>query len=90
MFIFRLDYQGWRRNHFSTKFNDFYVSQIRCKRVSKTPVQIVGVADEPIRRVYLSDITVDEAGSPNEMKFAKEVLFKQVDIVGIVLNSPTP
>lgn len=90
LFIFRMDYHGWRGNHYPTKFNDFYVSEIHCKSVDKTPIQIVGVADEPIRRVYLSDITVDAAGSPNEIKFAKQVLFEQVDIAGTVLNSPAP
>jgi len=52
MFIFRMDYHGYRGNHYPTKFNDFYISNIRCASVKKTAIEIVGVADEPISRVF--------------------------------------
>lgn len=89
MFIFRMDYHGWRGNHYPTKFNDFYVSDIRCKSVEKTPIQIVGVADAPIRRVFLSNVAVDAGGNPNEIKFTEQILFEGVSIEGTVQESPT-
>ena len=33
MFIFRMDYHGYRGNTFPTQFNDFYAGNIRCKNV---------------------------------------------------------
>lgn len=82
MFIFRMDYHGYRGNHFPTKFNDFYVSDIRCGSVAKTPFKLIGVEDEPIRRVFLSNITVKKAGQKNELAFVDAVFFDNVVING--------
>jgi hypothetical protein len=82
MFIFRMDYHGYRGNHFPTKFNDFYVSGIKCKKVVKTPFRIVGVKEEPITRILLDNITIDEAGEENIIEFAEELVFNEVNIQG--------
>ncbi len=82
MFIFRMDYHGYRGNHFPTKFNDFYVSGIKCKKVEKTPFRIVGVREEPISRILLDNITIDEAGEENVIEFAENLLFNEVIIGG--------
>jgi polygalacturonase len=82
MFMFRMDYQGYRGNHFPTKFNDFYVSGINCKRVEKTPFSIVGVSDEPISRILLDNITIGEAGEESAIEFAEDLLFNKVIIGG--------
>jgi polygalacturonase len=78
MFIFRMDYHGYRGNHFPTRFNDFYVSGIRCKEVLKTPFRIVGVEDQPITRILLDDINIEEAGEESVIEFAKNLVFHQV------------
>jgi polygalacturonase len=83
MFIFRMDYHGYRGNHFPTKFNDFYVSRIKCKEVLKTPFRIVGVEDEPINRILLDDITIEKAGEESVIEFAENLVFHQVSIKGI-------
>ncbi len=82
MFIFRMDYHGYRGNHFPTKFNDFYVSGIKCKKVEKTPFRIVGVREEPISRILLDNITIDEAGEENVIEFAENLIFNEVMIGG--------
>ncbi len=82
MFIFRMDYHGYRGNHFPTKFNDFYVSGIKCKKVEKIPFRIVGVNEEPITRILLDNITIDEAGEDNVIEFAEELVFNEVSIQG--------
>ena len=82
MFIFRMDYHGYRGNHFPTKFNDFFVSGIKCKKVEKTPFRIVGVVEEPITRILLDNITIDEAGEENVIEFAEKLIFNEVNIQG--------
>ena len=70
--------------HFNTitKFNDFYVSGIKCKKVEKTPFRIVGVREEPISRILLDNITIDEAGEENVIEFAENLIFNEVMIGG--------
>ena len=68
MFIFRMDYHGYRGNHFPTKFNDFFVSAITCGKVDKKPFKIVGVADQPIERIYLNNITIEQAGEDSQFE----------------------
>lgn len=78
MFIFRMDYHGYRGNHFPTKFNNFFVSDIKCDKVDGTAFKIVGVADEPIRDIYLANIQVDKAGVATELKYTENIAFKEV------------
>ena len=82
MFIFRMDYHGYRGNHYPTKFNDFYISNIQCDSVNKTGLVIVGVDDEPIRRLFLSNITIKKADQSKILSFTKDILFENVWING--------
>ena len=82
MFIFRMDYHGYRGNHFPTKFNDFYVSGITCGKVDKKPFKIVGVPDQPIERIYLNNISIKEAGEESQFEFAENLIFREVKIGG--------
>ena len=82
MFIFRMDYHGYRGNNFPTKFNDFFVSGIVCGSVEKTPFKIVGVAKEPITRVMLDDIRIDRVGEDSKIEFANDILFNDIIIEG--------
>ena len=88
MFIFRMDYHGYRGNHFPTKFNDFYVSGINCREVLKTPFRIVGVEEEPITRIMLDDITVQKAGEESVIEFARDLVFHRVSIQGANFQPP--
>jgi polygalacturonase len=88
LFIFRMDYQGYRGNLFPTKFNDFYVSGIQCKKVTKTPFRIVGVEEEPITRILLDNITIDEAGEESVIEFAEDLVFNEVSIEGKPFQLP--
>jgi len=80
MFIFRMDYHGYRGNNYPTKFNDFFVSGIVCKKVQEKPFKIVGVPEEPITRVLLDDITIEEAGMDSQVEHASDILYNDVDI----------
>ncbi|MEL6558680.1 MAG: glycoside hydrolase family 28 protein [Bacteroidota bacterium] len=80
MFIFRMDYHGYRGNNFPTKFNDFYVSNITCNRVEKTPFKIVGVEDEPITRILMKDVNINSAGEESIIQNAEDLIFKDVTI----------
>ncbi|MEO1051874.1 MAG: glycoside hydrolase family 28 protein [Bacteroidota bacterium] len=82
LFIFRMDYHGYRGNNFPTKFNDFYVSNIRCKQVLEKPFKIVGVEEEPITRIFLNDIEIGMAGEKSEIAHANDILFHDVKIQG--------
>ncbi|NMM47565.1 glycoside hydrolase family 28 protein [Marinigracilibium pacificum] len=82
MFIFRMDYHGYRGNNFPTQFNDFYISDITCDLVEKTPFKIVGVEEKPIEKVFLADINIEKAGEENAIEFATDILFNNVKIEG--------
>ena len=82
LFIFRMDYHGYRGNHYPTQFNDFYASDIECKQVEKQAFKIVGVADAPIRRVLLDNITIHSTLQPMESEYAEELLFNEVSVNG--------
>ncbi|MEM9897003.1 MAG: glycosyl hydrolase family 28 protein, partial [Bacteroidota bacterium] len=78
MFIFRMDYHGYRGNNYPTKFNDFYVSGITCSEVRERPFKIVGVEEEPISRIFLSDIKVKQAGMDSQIENITDLLFNNV------------
>lgn len=82
MFIFRMDYHGYRGNHFPTKFRDFYVSDIHCKSVEGTAFKIVGVPEEPIINVFLKDIVIEESGEAKEIRHAENIIFDNVSVNG--------
>jgi len=82
MFIFRMDYHGYRGNNFPTKFNDFFVNGIQCGKVEEKPFKIVGVEAEPISRIFLRDIKVEEAGAQSQIEYAEEILFDGVFVNG--------
>ncbi|MEL7117835.1 MAG: glycoside hydrolase family 28 protein [Bacteroidota bacterium] len=80
MFIFRMDYHGYRGNHFPTSFSGFYAEQISCQYVNGPAIKIVGVEAAPIRKVWLKDINVNHATKPNEFLFTEEILEDEVFI----------
>ncbi|TRX52068.1 glycoside hydrolase family 28 protein [Fulvivirga sp. M361] len=82
MFIFRMDYHGYRGNHFPTAFNDFYVSDITCGNVEMKPFKIVGVPDQFIKRIYLNNIKIRTAGENSEFQHTEDLLFSNVTIAG--------
>ncbi len=86
MFIFRMDYHGYRGNNFPTKFNDFYVSGIHCKEVKQLPFKVVGVEDEPITRVLFRDIQIESAGEESVLEYASDILFSGVLIEGVTFS----
>ena len=82
MFIFRMDYHGYRGNHYPTKFNDFFASNITCQFTPKLGFKIVGVPEEPIRRIFLRNITLDHAGLSNELTNVEDIIIKNVLVKG--------
>lgn len=88
MFIFRMDYHGYRGNHFPTEFHDFYVRDIRCGPVEKRPFKIVGVPDAPIRRILLADITVSQGGEASLMEHTEDILWQSVKVGGAAFPTP--
>ena len=86
MFIFRMDYHGYRGNHFPTQFNDFYASDIRCHFIEKIPFKIVGVPDQPISRIALRNIEIESAGEPSIFEHAEDVILDKVKVAGELIE----
>lgn len=82
MFMFTMNYQGYRGNNFPTKFNDFYVSGITCRKVERKPFTIVGVPGQHIKRLYLNEITIDQAGEESQIEYVDDLIFWKVKIGG--------
>ncbi|MEM8526933.1 MAG: glycoside hydrolase family 28 protein, partial [Bacteroidota bacterium] len=82
MFIFRMDYHGYRGNNYPTKFNNFFASNITCTKVEDHPFKIVGVEAQPITNVFLQNITIEQAGKTSEVEFADKILTQNVKVEG--------
>jgi polygalacturonase len=86
-FVFTTDYHSWRGNLFATRMNGIYASKISCGFVEQTGIKITGVEDEPIRRVFMNDITIKQAGKPYDIAFAEELTAKNVVLNGTVSDA---
>jgi len=82
LFIFRMDYHGYRGNNFPTKFNDFFVTDVLCENIKGTAFKIVGVESEHIKRVYLKNFEIKNTTNESEIKFADNVITKNIIIKG--------
>jgi polygalacturonase len=82
VFVFTTDYHSWRGNLFTTRMNDIYASKISCGVVEQTGIKITGVEGEPIRRIFMEDITIKQAGKPHDITFAEEVFTKNIMLNG--------
>jgi polygalacturonase len=82
LFIFRMDYHGYRGNNYPTKFNDFYVTDIKCDSVGVTAFKIVGVESQPIQRVFLKNFDIKSTANDSEIKYAEEIIFDNILIGG--------
>jgi polygalacturonase len=83
MFIFRMDYHGYRGNNFPTEFTNFYASNIRCQKVAGVPFKIVGVAAQPIANVLLHTISISSADEESIFEQVTNVLFDEVTVNGV-------
>jgi hypothetical protein len=82
VFVFTTDYHSWRGNLFTTRMSDIYASTISCGFVEQTGIKITGVAGEPIRRVFMENINIKQAGKAHEITFAEDMFPKNVRLNG--------
>ena len=86
VFVFTTDYHSWRGNLFTTRMSDIYASTISCGFVEQTGIKITGVAGEPIRRVFMEDIDIKQAGKAHEITFAEDIFPKNIRINGTLVS----
>jgi len=82
LFIFRMDYHGYRGNDYPTKFNDFYLTDIYCENVEGTAFKIVGVESEHIKRILLKNFEIGDAKENFQIEYADDILLTNVKIGG--------
>jgi polygalacturonase len=85
--IFRMDYHGYRGNHFPTLFNDFYLDDINVERVEGAPFKIVGVPDQPIKRVWLRNLEIKQAKEASVFNWASGIIFENVLVNDTLMTS---
>ncbi|MFY7997809.1 MAG: glycoside hydrolase family 28 protein [Candidatus Kapaibacteriota bacterium] len=78
VFVFTTDYHSWRGNLFTTRMSDVYASKILCGFVEQTGIKITGVEGEAIRRIFMEDIDIKQAGKPHDITFAEDVFAKNI------------
>ncbi|NJC24930.1 glycoside hydrolase family 28 protein [Neolewinella antarctica] len=88
LFIFRMDYHGYRGNNFPTKFKDFYVQNVRAKYVRNQAFKIVGVPDALIERVFLDNVS-SGAKNVGVAEYSEDVLLRRVEVNGEALSELT-
>ena len=82
VFVFTTDYHSWRGNLFTTRMNDIFASKIVCGFVEQTGIKITGVEGEPIRRVFMEEIDIKQAGKPYEIRFAEGIFTNNILLNG--------
>ncbi len=82
LFIFRMDYHGYRGNHFPTSFSDFYAEKINCAYAGKTAIKLAGVPDAPLKRIFLKDLDITSANQVIQVDHARDILFEEVVVNG--------
>lgn len=82
LFIFRMDYHGYRGNNYPTKFRDFYVQKVRAGHIRNQTFKIVGVEDAPIERIFLEDIEVGDAGRVGVSAYSEDLVLRRVRVNG--------
>ena len=80
LFIFRMDYHGYRGNDFPTQFRDFYVQNVRADHVRGQAFKIVGVASANIEDVLLDGIRVNSAAHLGVSEFSEDILLNHVSV----------
>jgi polygalacturonase len=82
--MFNLQMEGHENsgNKPPAKFNDFYASNINCINIDSSAINIVGVETEPIKRIFLNNISIHKTGKENKIEFAVDILAKDVRING--------
>jgi len=78
--IFRMDYHGYRGNHFPTRFNDFYLEDIQVDEVQGAPFKIVGVLEQPIQRIWLQKVNIDRAAQAPVFTHAEQIVLDRVTV----------
>ena len=86
---FTTDYHGYRGGQSPTRFADIVLERITC-RSAKKGVHAVGVPQAPLRDVVLSDITVEHAQNPYEIRNVENLRLRDVRINGKPVVLPDP
>jgi polygalacturonase len=82
LFIFRMDYHGYRGGDFPTKFRDFYVQNVEADHIGENAFKLVGVESSPIENVLLDRIRVKSAGWVGKSKHSENILLNKVSVNG--------
>lgn len=82
LLMFRMDYHGYRGNHFPTSFNHIFLQNLRCKDAGQFGLKIVGVEDAPIERILLDHIRIEQADTNALLIHSKDIIMRRVFING--------
>ena len=71
------------------RFRNFHIENVTCKTARKYGVYIVGVEGQHIKDVFLNNVTIENAVTPVEIKYADNVVFTNVHINGELQLAPS-
>ncbi|MCU0352520.1 MAG: glycoside hydrolase family 28 protein [Cytophagales bacterium] len=83
---FTTDYHSWRGNHFPTRYNDFYLSNISLNEATEACLKVTGLPEKPITRLWFDKIVCLKTPKPADVKHTEQVLFHAVKINGAALE----
>jgi polygalacturonase len=78
---FTNNYHSWRGGHFPTLFQNITVSGGHGGTAKKTAISAVGLPDQPLRDVLITDVTVDEAATAKKLENTANFV-----LTGVVVN----
>ena len=85
LLIFRMDYHGYRGNHYPTRFSNFFIEDLQAEKTYR-PFKIVGVKEAPISRIWLSDIAVKHTDTSSIFTYVEDILLDDVKIAGELVS----
>jgi polygalacturonase len=77
---FTTDYHSWRGNNFPTRYNDFYLSNLKFQEAKEIGIKVVGLENKLIERIYFNQIQIEKAKKAIEVKFAEKLLGQKIII----------
>jgi hypothetical protein len=80
------DYKGITDRPYPSKYRNFHFENLTCRMARKVGIYSVGIAAQPVSRVYFKDITIHEAGAGKQIESTREIEMRNVKVNGELLG----
>ena len=72
--LFQMDYPSYRGGNYPPDFENFHLTRVRVNEAGGPGIRIAGVAEKPVRKVFLQNVQVLKQGQKDEIQYAEEIV----------------